>query len=59
MITMNKSKRVESCVSCGVMLVEPGFVRFPCPECGEEIGRCVKCRKQSNPYKCKCGFIGP
>ncbi|MDI6889225.1 MAG: zinc finger domain-containing protein [Methanocellales archaeon] len=56
---MSKPKKAEGCISCGVKLVEPGFARFPCPNCGEEMGRCVKCRKQSNPYRCKCGFVGP
>ncbi|MDI6885047.1 MAG: zinc finger domain-containing protein [archaeon] len=38
-----------------------GFTVFPCPNCGKiEIGRCAKCRKQSNLYKCaECGFVGP
>ncbi|MDI6639915.1 MAG: zinc finger domain-containing protein [Methanocellales archaeon] len=53
-------KTSESCTSCGVRLTETGFARFSCPNCGEEIGRCTFCRKQSNPYRCaKCGFIGP
>jgi hypothetical protein len=34
--------------------------RFDCPECGTEIHRCAKCRKQSNLYECPdCGFRGP
>ncbi|HDS45824.1 MAG TPA: DUF1610 domain-containing protein [Methanomicrobia archaeon] len=51
----------EYCTSCGVKLLEKGFTVFPCPNCGEnEIGRCAKCRKQSNAYTCeKCGFVGP
>ncbi|MBU2617568.1 MAG: DUF1610 domain-containing protein [Euryarchaeota archaeon] len=53
-------KTSESCTSCGVRLTETGFARFSCPNCGEEIGRCIFCRKQSNPYRCaKCGFVGP
>ncbi|MCD5409994.1 MAG: zinc finger domain-containing protein [Methanocellales archaeon] len=53
-------KKAENCISCAVKLTGTGFTRFPCPDCGEVIGRCAKCRGQSNPYKCpKCGFIGP
>ncbi|MHC1572611.1 MAG: zinc finger domain-containing protein [Methanosarcinales archaeon] len=52
--------RVTKCVSCNVDLVEPGFVRFPCPICGTELGRCRMCRHQSIPYSCpSCGFEGP
>ena len=53
-------EKVEYCVSCGVRLAGKGVVRFKCPQCGEELGRCGKCRQQSNSYKCpKCGFQGP
>ncbi|MCD4703568.1 MAG: zinc finger domain-containing protein [Methanosarcinaceae archaeon] len=52
--------KVEFCTSCGVRLKETGFVRFPCPSCDTELGRCVSCRQQSNMYECKkCGFVGP
>ncbi|MDD2665682.1 MAG: zinc finger domain-containing protein [Methanocellales archaeon] len=58
--TTDKGTTSESCISCGVRLTERGFTRFLCPECGEKIGRCTRCRQQSNPYSCaKCGFIGP
>ncbi|NAT10646.1 RNA-binding protein [ANME-1 cluster archaeon AG-394-G06] len=52
---------IEYCTSCGVKLQEKGFTVFPCPKCGKvEIGRCAKCRKQSNLYTCEeCGFVGP
>ncbi|RLG34886.1 RNA-binding protein [Methanosarcinales archaeon] len=51
---------IENCMTCNIRLVERGYVRFPCPECGEGIGRCVSCRKQGNPYVCPaCGFGGP
>ncbi|MEM2933718.1 MAG: HVO_2753 family zinc finger protein [Methanocellales archaeon] len=51
---------VEYCISCGVRLFGKGFTRFPCPNCGESLGRCAKCRQQSNQYICKkCGFLGP
>ncbi|WP_406656767.1 zinc finger domain-containing protein [Methanolobus sp. ZRKC2] len=54
------ANKVEKCTACGKRLVESGFVRFPCPSCGRELGRCVSCRQQSNPYTCpKCGFVGP
>ncbi len=35
------------------------MVEFPCPECGEKVVRCAHCRSVNNPYKCKCGFVGP
>ncbi len=54
------AERVEHCISCGVRLEGAGAVRFKCPSCGAELGRCGKCRKQSNAYKCpSCGFQGP
>ncbi|HDD57300.1 MAG: RNA-binding protein [Thermoplasmata archaeon] len=50
----------DTCISCGVRLVEEGSVTFPCPICSAPIGRCGKCREQSTPYTCKeCGFTGP
>ncbi|MFZ2071066.1 MAG: zinc finger domain-containing protein [Halobacteriota archaeon] len=51
----------EYCVSCGVMLQGVGYTIFACPNCGQvELGRCAKCRKQSNLYRCEeCGFVGP
>ncbi|MCK4938582.1 MAG: DUF1610 domain-containing protein, partial [Methanosarcinales archaeon] len=49
------TQKAEYCISCGVKLIEEGYVRFPCPSCGREIGRCVMCRHQTNPYTCpKC-----
>lgn len=54
------SRKVEYCTSCGVHLVEKGCVKFPCPECGHEIGRCGSCRQQGNVYTCPvCGFQAP
>ncbi|WP_081472291.1 HVO_2753 family zinc finger protein [Methanothrix harundinacea] len=54
------TEKSERCMSCGVTLIGPGGARFPCPNCGEIIIRCNKCRKQSNPYTCpSCGFLGP
>jgi len=35
-------------------------VSFACPHCNKEkIARCLKCKKMSVKYKCKCGFVGP
>ncbi|MFP4654170.1 MAG: HVO_2753 family zinc finger protein [Methanohalobium sp.] len=52
--------KVKYCTTCGVHLAERGFVRFPCPSCFTELGRCINCRQQSNSYTCsKCGFEGP
>ncbi|BDC35892.1 zinc finger domain-containing protein [Candidatus Methanoliparum sp. LAM-1] len=57
---MMKIKNIEFCTSCNTRLVEKGFVRFPCPHCGETIARCVKCRELAVIYKCpKCGYEGP
>jgi len=57
---MMKIKDIEFCTSCNTRLVEKGFVRFPCPQCGEIIARCVKCRELAVEYKCpNCGYEGP
>gem|GEM_PF-205290 len=50
-----------NCTSCGITLVGIRNTVFPCPDCGEEnIGRCEKCRDQSEEYECpECGFRGP
>jgi Zn-ribbon RNA-binding protein len=54
------SQKVEYCTSCGIRLVEKGNVKFPCPQCGVEIGRCGSCRQQGNVYTCpKCGYTAP
>jgi predicted RNA-binding Zn-ribbon protein involved in translation (DUF1610 family) len=54
------SQKVEYCTSCGIRLVEKGYVKFPCPQCGAEIGRCSSCRQQGNVYTCpKCGYKAP
>ena len=50
------------CSSCGESVVgQEGFVKFPCPACGEgTIIRYNKCKKLSNNYKCSiCNFEGP
>ncbi|VVB93846.1 Uncharacterised protein [uncultured archaeon] len=57
---MTRREKSQKCISCGVNLIEHGYVRFPCPQCGTELGRCTACRHQSNTYKCPgCGFEGP
>ncbi|MEE8358652.1 MAG: zinc finger domain-containing protein [Candidatus Hydrothermarchaeales archaeon] len=49
-----------SCISCGnYVVIGDGSVKFQCPSCEELIGRCGRCRAQSNRYTCKCGFEGP
>ncbi|HLE07976.1 MAG TPA: zinc finger domain-containing protein [archaeon] len=49
------------CLTCGTSLAgQDNFVKFNCPACGEtEIVRCARCKNQSVPYGCKCGFEGP
>ncbi len=52
---------VEECTSCGRNLsaVEE-FVEFSCPECGEDLARCDRCKKLARGYECpECGFSGP
>uniref|UniRef100_A0A7J2TK94 DUF1610 domain-containing protein n=1 Tax=Archaeoglobus fulgidus TaxID=2234 RepID=A0A7J2TK94_ARCFL len=50
---------IARCISCGAVLMGTEYVSFPCPNCGERIYRCKKCRRLSNKYQCSCGFIGP
>lgn len=50
------------CSSCGTSLIgQEDFVKFKCPDCGENIIiRCKRCKQLSNMYICeKCGFTGP
>ncbi|MFB6199845.1 MAG: zinc finger domain-containing protein [Candidatus Nanohaloarchaea archaeon] len=49
------------CTSCGRNLdAAETFVRFECPDCGEEIARCGKCKELAADYECpECGFTGP
>lgn len=50
----------RQCVSCGINISGMNAATFKCPECGCQISRCEKCRKQSNLYQCPdCGFTGP
>ncbi len=51
---------VRKCVSCGINIAGMSAAAFKCPDCGKQIYRCAKCRKQSNLYECSsCGFRGP
>ncbi|WP_331233584.1 HVO_2753 family zinc finger protein [Natronorarus salvus] len=55
-----RRQRTRTCVSCGINVSGTNAATFDCPECGHEIHRCPKCRKQSNLYQCPdCGFTGP
>lgn len=48
------------CISCGgYVVIGDGSVSFPCPACGEMIGRCSRCRRIGKRYACSCGFEGP
>ncbi|MFB6265503.1 MAG: zinc finger domain-containing protein [Candidatus Nanohaloarchaea archaeon] len=51
----------DECITCGKNLdAAESFVVFPCPECGEEIARCRRCKKLRNRYECgSCGLTGP
>ncbi|MFB6209333.1 MAG: zinc finger domain-containing protein [Candidatus Nanohaloarchaea archaeon] len=52
---------VEECTSCGRNLsAADSFVEFKCPECGENLARCDRCKKLASDYECpECGFEGP
>ena len=50
----------HACISCGINIAGTDAAKFNCPECGQLIYRCSKCRKQSNLYECPdCSFMGP
>ncbi|MFC7057906.1 HVO_2753 family zinc finger protein [Halovenus salina] len=50
----------NQCISCGINVAGSNAAQFDCPECGHQVYRCAKCRKQSNLYQCPdCGFTGP
>ncbi|MEO2209153.1 MAG: zinc finger domain-containing protein [Candidatus Poseidoniia archaeon] len=52
--------RANICTSSGLPLVEARSTAFPCPECGEPIGRSERCRVQAVKYICpQCAFEGP
>jgi hypothetical protein len=56
----SKQRRARTCVSCGIDIAGTNAAGFKCPECGTQVYRCAKCRKQSNLYECPdCGFRGP
>jgi predicted RNA-binding Zn-ribbon protein involved in translation (DUF1610 family) len=55
-----RQKQARKCVSCGINISGTTAASFNCPDCGYQIYRCAKCRKQSNLYECPdCGFTGP
>ncbi|HJO42072.1 MAG TPA: zinc finger domain-containing protein [Candidatus Thalassarchaeaceae archaeon] len=52
--------RADMCTSSGLPLVEAKSTAFPCPDCGESIGRSERCRVQAVKYICPgCRFEGP
>jgi predicted RNA-binding Zn-ribbon protein involved in translation (DUF1610 family) len=56
----DSAQHARHCVSCGISISGTAAATFPCPDCGQVISRCAKCRKQSNLYECpNCGFAGP
>ncbi|DAC62344.1 MAG: RNA-binding protein [Euryarchaeota archaeon] len=53
-------KRATTCSASGVPLTDAKSTSFPCPTCGEPIGRSERCRNQAVTYYCPaCGFQGP
>jgi predicted RNA-binding Zn-ribbon protein involved in translation (DUF1610 family) len=59
-MSQSQRKQARQCVSCGINISGTNAARFKCPDCGAQIYRCAKCRKQSNLYECPdCGFTGP
>ena len=57
---VSMAERATVCTASGVPLVEKGSTTFPCPACGEPIGRSPRCRNQGVTYVCtSCGFQGP
>ena len=59
-MSRSEQKRTQKCISCGINIAGTNAAAFACPECGHQIYRCAKCRKQSNLYECPdCGFTGP
>jgi len=47
----SETQGTRQCVSCGIQVAGMNAARFSCPDCGETIHRCAKCRKQSNPLR--------
>jgi predicted RNA-binding Zn-ribbon protein involved in translation (DUF1610 family) len=59
-MSSGEQKRSQKCITCGINIAGTNAAAFKCPDCGFEIYRCAKCRKQSNLYECPdCGFTGP
>lgn len=59
-MSQTEGKQERQCVSCGINISGMSAAAFKCPDCGQQIYRCAKCRKQSNLYECPdCGFRGP
>lgn len=58
---MSAEQRAQrKCTSCGINIAGLSAASFDCPECGHQLHRCERCRKQSNLYECpSCGFTGP
>jgi predicted RNA-binding Zn-ribbon protein involved in translation (DUF1610 family) len=56
-----KSVITHFCASCGRDISVIGdSVIFKCPNCGDEIVRCGKCRIKGTEFQCHaCGFVGP
>ncbi|MCL4406758.1 zinc finger domain-containing protein [Candidatus Parvarchaeota archaeon] len=57
---MEKAKQ-HFCISCNreISTIKDSVI-FKCPNCGNEIARCGKCRGRGVEYTCKvCGFVGP
>ena len=56
----SEQRSERRCVSCGINVAGTAAATFKCPDCGTQISRCAKCRKQSNLFECRdCGFRGP
>ncbi|MGB0151089.1 MAG: zinc finger domain-containing protein [Candidatus Poseidoniaceae archaeon] len=54
------SERATTCSTSGIPLTQEGATSFPCPGCGEPIGRSPRARNQGVVYVCaSCGFQGP
>ena len=51
------AKRASICSSSGIPLVEPKSTSFPCPLCGEPIGRSERCRDQGVQYRCPVAHL--
>ena len=55
------AKKEMHCTSCKAKIVSSeGIATFKCPSCEKkDIVRCKRCRVDSIPYVCSCGFEGP